>query len=496
MYYFDKMGIIMPEEPHCPVCLGEFNDTDCISYIGCQKGGHAFCKGCIYNMIPKSSHLDVSRIIEEPHAVSFHLFVQAPMADCQIQFKCPVCREKTPLYDKKKMTSTAFPFLPVFTCQHIPIRYLKEQADTPSRSIEEREKAREKIAQEINDKTIELEKMAAGFSTMATGFFATVTNFKETEETERNKLAEVKEEYEAIVQKTIALEQNEKILLNSIAALNRKFNAEEKEINEKMVQMQLEHQTKVAALEKEEKEMREFIEKNEDTLMTEMYRRVRKEVQEEMEDDRAKMMQQAEQEMLTDCREQEEQFKIAMEARKDDAELTYQIRRKNLERDIKLMERSLAKLNSQYEKMKEEAKGMTKHYYDEEMARIKSMVTTARQKIEHELDQFFATRKEFGEYMDMKRKFIVRTREFSPESYSYNWDSTQIIPDEEIMKWSNLIGLLDSPGSDSRKISIEDYMEFRLKNKKAKQNGEHWTNYSLGPWLKNKIKIHNGSTIL
>ena len=94
----------------------------------------------------------------------------------------------------------------------------------------------------------------------------------------------------------------------------------------------------------------------------------------------------------------------------------------------------------------------------------------------------------------MKRKFTVTTEEFSPKFFGYNEIETQVIPEEEIMKWSNLIGLLDSPGSDSRKISIEDYMEFRLKNKKVKQNGEHWTNYSLGPWLKNKIKIHNGST--
>ena len=51
MYYSDKMAIIMPEEPRCPICLGEFNNTDCIPYIGCQKGGHAFCKGCIRDMI-------------------------------------------------------------------------------------------------------------------------------------------------------------------------------------------------------------------------------------------------------------------------------------------------------------------------------------------------------------------------------------------------------------------------------------------------------------
>ena len=36
------------------------------------------------------------------------------------------------------------------------------------------------------------------------------------------------------------------------------------------------------------------------------------------------------------------------------------------------------------------------------------------------------------------------------------------------MMWSILSELLDSEGSDSMK-SIEDYMEFRIKNKNAKQ---------------------------
>ena len=327
------------------------------------------------------------------------------MAESQIQFNCPVCREETPLFDNESIRS--YPVFPVFACQRIPFRYLKEHADTPSRSIEEREIARQKIAREINDRAIEFEKMVAGFSAMAAGFSATVTDFRKSEETERNKLAEIKAEYDTVVQKTITLEQNEAKLLNSIAALTRKYNEKEKkEINEKIAQMHLEHEKNLSEINEKEKEMRETIEKNKDTLMGEMYRQARAAVQKEMEDDRDKMMN----EMLADCREQEEQFKIAMEARKADTELAYQIRRKNLERDIKLVERSLAKLNTQYEKMKEDAKGMTKHYYDEEMAKIKSMVAKSRQKIEHELEQFSATREEFGEYIKMKDKFMVRFR--------------------------------------------------------------------------------------
>ena len=91
------MAIIMPEEPRCPICLGEFNNTDCIPYIACQKGGHAFCKGCIRDMIPKSRFLDVTRITEEQYAVFINFRVSAPMAKSQIQFNCPVCREETPL---------------------------------------------------------------------------------------------------------------------------------------------------------------------------------------------------------------------------------------------------------------------------------------------------------------------------------------------------------------------------------------------------------------
>ena len=123
-----------------------------------------------------------------------------------------------------------------------------------------------------------------------------------------------------------------------------------------------------------------------------------------MEDDR-KMMK----EMLADCREQEEQFKIAMEARKADTELAYQIRRKNLERDIKLVERSLAKLNTQYEKMKEDTRGMTKHYYDEEMAKIKSMVAKSRQKMNTNLNNSLLLVRNL-ENIKMKDKFMVRFR--------------------------------------------------------------------------------------
>lgn len=468
----------MPECAHCPICLGEFNDTDCIPYIGCQKGGHAFCKDCIFNMIPKSRHLDVKRIHEEPHAVYYNLHVGVPMVESQIQFNCPVCRENISLYDRYNVGSRSYPIYPVFTCQRIPLRYLKDQSYTPSRSIEERETARKKIAREITSKTIELEMMASTFAEM-------VTDFKETE---GKQLAEVKEEYEELVQKSSKLEQDEAKLLNSIAALTRKRNAEVKVFNENMEQMRLEHEKNLSEINEKEKEMRETIEKNKDTLMGEMYRQARVEVQKEMEDDREKMMN----EMLADCREQEEQFKIAMEARKADTELAYQIRRKNLERDIKLVERSLAKLNTQYEKMKEDAKGMTKHYYDEEMAKIKSMVAKSRQKIEHELEQFSATREEFGEYIKMKGKFMVRFREFFPQSYSYKWTTTQIKSDKEIMMWSILSELLDSEGSDSMK-SIEDYMEFRIKNKNAKQNGRRWTNYSVDRWLKKYIKTEGGS---
>ena len=60
------------------------------------------------------------------------------------------------------------------------------------------------------------------------------------------------------------------------------------------------------------------------------------------------------------------------------------------------------------------------------------------------------------------------------------------------MMWSILSELLDSEGSDSMK-SIEDYMEFRIKNKNAKQNGRRWTNYSVDRWLKNYIKTEGGS---
>tara|TARA_B100001121_G_scaffold201735_1_gene176416 strand:- start:43 stop:1503 length:1461 start_codon:yes stop_codon:yes gene_type:complete len=481
------MGIIMAEEPRCPICLGEFNDTDCPPYIACQKGGHAFCKDCIRDMIPDSRNMNVTNIHGQKYAIYINFLVNAPMAESQIQFNCPICREKISLFDNEPIRS--YPFFPVFTCQRIPLRYLKEHADTPSRSIEEREKAREKIAREITDKTIEFQKMVAGFSAMAAGFSETVIDFRETEETERNKLAEIKEEYDATVQKTIALEKNEAKLLNSIAALTRMYNEKEKEINEKIAQMHLEHEKNLSEINEKEKEMRETIEKNKDTLMGKMYRQAREEVQKEMEDDREKMMN----EMLADSREHEEQFKIAMEARKADTELAYQIRRKNLERDIKLVERSLAKLNAQYEEMKKDAKGMTKHYYDEEMAKIKSMVANARQKIEHELEQFSATREEFGEYIKMKNKFMVRFREFSPQSYSYNWTTTQIKSDKEIMMWSILSELLDSEGSDSMK-SIEDYMEFRMKNKNAKQNGRRWTNYSVDRWLKNYVKTNGGST--
>ena len=52
--------------------------------------------------------------------------------------------------------------------------------------------------------------------------------------------------------------------------------------------------------------------------------------------------------------------------------------------------------------------------------------------------------------------------------------------------------LLDSEGSDSMK-SIEDYMEFSIKNKNAKKNGNVWTNYSVDRWLKNYIKTEGGS---
>ena len=161
--------------------------------------------------------------------------------------------------------------------------------------------------------------------------------------------------------------------------------------------------------------------------------------------------------------------------------------------DIKLVERSLAKLNTQYEEMKKDAKGMTKHYYDEEMANIKSMVATTRQKIEQELKQFFATREEFGKYIKMRRKFIVQTREFTPQSYSYHIETTQISSDEEIMMWSILSELLDSESSDSMK-SIEDYMKHRIKNKDAKEKGLKWKNYSVDLWLKNYIKTKGGST--
>ena len=118
----------MSKEPSCPVCLEEFNDTDYIPYIGCQKGGHAFCKGCIRDMIPKSRNLEVTRITEEQYAVFVNIRVSVPMADCQIQFNCPVCREKTPLFDNESIR--CYPVFPVFACQRIPLRYLKEQADT------------------------------------------------------------------------------------------------------------------------------------------------------------------------------------------------------------------------------------------------------------------------------------------------------------------------------------------------------------------------------
>ena len=98
------------------------------------------------------------------------------------------------------------------------------------------------MAQEINNKTIEFQKMVAGFSAMAAGFSETVIDFRESEETKRNELAEIKAEYDTAVQKTIELEQNEKKLLNSIAALTRMYNEKEKEINEKIAQMHLEHE--------------------------------------------------------------------------------------------------------------------------------------------------------------------------------------------------------------------------------------------------------------
>ena len=488
------------DTPRCSVCLGAFNDTDCIPYIACQPGGHPFCKDCIYGMIPKSRNLDVSRIKEEPHGVSFHLFVQAPMADCQIQFKCPICRVETPLYDKKKMTGISFPFHSDFTCQHIPIRYLKEQDAAHSGSIKEREKAKEEIAQEIKDKTTELKEFASRFSTMAAGFSASVSKF---EETERNKLAEIEKEYQKEVKKMIELEQKEETLRKTIAALNktyaavaktiadinRKRYAEEKVFNETMAQMDLEHRTKIAELKKEEKEMLETIEKNKATLMGKMYRQAREEVQEEMKDDREKMMNKT----LANCREIEEQFRFAMEARKADTELAHKIHRENLEKETERVKRSLAKLNAQFEKKKEdareEAKGMTKHFYDEEMAKIKREVATARQKIAHELDQYGTNREEFRNFINVKEKFTAWSRK------GYKISKSQVLPDEEIMKWTNFIGLLNSGGKESCKISIEEYMEFRLKNKKAKQNGEHWTNYSLDLWLKSKIETITGFTV-
>lgn len=382
----------MPEKPHCPICLEEFNDTERIPYIGCQKGGHAFCKDCIFDIIPKSRHLDVTRIHEEPHAVSYYLTVKVPMTDCQIQFNCPICREKIHLYHNEDVNG-AYPIIPVFSCPRIPLRYLEQHTDTPSHSIEKKNN----ITHEITSKIIQLKTMASIFADM-------VTDFKET-------------------------------------VLNRKFNTEEKE-------------------------MRETIEKNKDAIMGEMYRQARIEVQAEMKDERKKMILeikehriQTEQKMIVNCRKQEEKFKIAMDARKDDAELTYQIRRKNLQS-------SLDKLNSQYEKMKENATETTQYYY--------------------ELGQFHANRKEFEEYVYIKKRFTVSCKKFYPE--------TKIIPDEEIMMWSNLIGLLDSHRSDSCKISIEDYMEFRLKNKNAQKNGEYWTNYSLDLWLNNKIKTRVGFT--
>ena len=71
------MGIIMSEEPRCPICLGYFNDTDIHPYIACQKGGHAFCKDCIFDMIPKYRHLDATRIHEEQYAVFINFRVSA-----------------------------------------------------------------------------------------------------------------------------------------------------------------------------------------------------------------------------------------------------------------------------------------------------------------------------------------------------------------------------------------------------------------------------------
>ena len=335
----------MAEEPRCPICLDPFNDTDRPPFIACQKGGHAFCKGCIRDMIPDSRNMNVTNIHGRKYAIYINFLVNAPMAESQIQFNCPVCREKTSLFDNEPIRR--YPFFPVFTCQRIPLRYLKEHADTPSRSIEEREEAREKISREITSKTIELEMMASTFAKM-------VTDFKETE---GKQLAEEKEEYEALVQKTIALEQKKEALSKTIDALNKTHTR----VDNSIAAINREHRMTVAAIEETEKEMRENIQKNKDTLMGEMYRQARAEVQKEMKDDREKMMQeiedhrlQAEKEMLSDCREQEEQFKIAMEARKADTELAYQIRRKNLERDIKLVERSLAKLNTQYEEMKKE----------------------------------------------------------------------------------------------------------------------------------------------
>lgn len=93
----------------------------------------------------------------------------------------------------------------------------------------------------------------------------------------------------------------------------------------------------------------------------------------------------------------------------------------------------------------------------------------------------------------MKDKFLVRFKEFTPTFFSYKWTTTQIKSDEEIMMWSILSKLLDSESSDSME-SIEDYMEFRIKNKNAKQNGRRWTNYSVDQWLKNYIKTNGGST--
>ena len=144
------------------------------------------------------------------------------MAESQIQFKCPVCREETPFFDEP---IRCYPGFPVFACQRI--HFYMEQEDTPSRSIE---KSKKKIAREINEKTKEFEEMVARFSAMAAGFSKTVIDFRETEteETERNKLAEIKAEYDTVVQKTITLEQNEAKLLNSIAALTRMYNEKEK----------------------------------------------------------------------------------------------------------------------------------------------------------------------------------------------------------------------------------------------------------------------------